>query len=163
MPYTGVHSYLNSEASAYGPGLRVGAMIGGRVSDVVSLNGELTYDISNVHSPPADGYSETGGDLAFSPMLQLPFNAVEIVLGMKLGLFELHRTLSDGFVTNGVGYVTGIRAGVFLPVSPRTSFGLLASYDLKWVPGARAACPTSPDPCGRGNGQVLSLSAAAVF
>lgn len=164
MPYTGVHSYQNSEASSYGPGLRVGALIGGRVSDALSLNGELTYDINNLHVPLSTNVSsETGRELALCPILQLPFGAAEVVLGMKLGLFELHRTLADGFVTNGVGKVAGIKAGVFLSLSPRTSVGLLASYDVHWVSGVGGPCPTSPDPCGAGTGRIVGLAAAAVF
>ena len=41
MPYVGMHSFQHQEASAFGPGLRVGTFIGGRINDICSLNAEL--------------------------------------------------------------------------------------------------------------------------
>src|SRR5437868_1046483 len=68
MPFAGVHSYQHSEASHYDPGARVGALLGGRIGDVASLNGEIAVNVSNVHGVPSGvSYEETNVVVGFSP------------------------------------------------------------------------------------------------
>jgi hypothetical protein len=51
LPYLGLHSYQNQEAHAYRPGLRIGSFIGARVSERLSISGELTIDRARIDSP----------------------------------------------------------------------------------------------------------------
>jgi hypothetical protein len=54
LPYLGLHSYQNVDMAAYSPGARFGALFGGRLSHWLSLNGELTVDVSDIpHAKPA--------------------------------------------------------------------------------------------------------------
>jgi hypothetical protein len=133
LPYFGVHTYQNSDASGYGPGLRFGSLIGGRLNDRLSLNADVTVDVSNVASA-GSGFQEYSIALAFAPMLQLPARPLEIVVGPKVGLFVLNTELTSGDVTAGStqrGVLFGIDTGVFLPVSATTSLGVLLAFEFR--------------------------------
>ena len=133
LPYFGVHTYQNSEASAYGPGLRFGSLIGGRLNDRLSLNADLTVDVSNV-GIAGSGFREYSIAFAFAPLLQIPARLLEIVVGPKVGLFVLNTEFSSGDVRgrdHQPGVVFGIDTGVFLPVSPTTSMGVLLAFELR--------------------------------
>ena len=126
LPYFGVHTYQNSDASVYGPGLRFGSLIGGRLNDRLSLNADLTVDVSNVGIAGSFGFRrEYSIAFAFAPLLQMPARRLEIVVGPKVGLFVLNTEISSGDVTGETsqrGVVFGIDIGVFVPVSQTTSW-----------------------------------------
>lgn len=86
LPFLGIHSYQHQEASAYAPGLRLGTLLGGRISDVVSLNGELTLDFSNPRAAAAS-FQERAFRVAFNPMIEVPAGPVALMFGAKLGAF----------------------------------------------------------------------------
>jgi hypothetical protein len=173
LPYLGVHSWQNSEAAGYEPGARFGVMLGGRLSDVWSLNGEMSFDISNVARPPSGitDYSEWTLDLAFSPMFQVPAGSVEFALGPKFGIFVLenHGTDAGGAMASGQlsGYLVGINVGLFVPLSPQTSLGVLLSYEQKWADHACVRVGGVAEQCGTVTGshtaEILGLTGAALF
>src|SRR5262249_45008825 len=111
MPYAGIHSYQSQDASNYDPGARVGALIGGRIGDIASLNGELSVNISNLHGiPSGTSYSQTNVIFAFSPLFQIPAGSVEVVLGPKAGIFVMETSVSSSGVSvseNVEGWILG--------------------------------------------------------
>ena len=142
LPYLGVHSYQNTEATAYGPGVRLGSLIGGRLNDLLSLNADVTLDISNVNGA-GSGFREYSISLAFAPLLQVPVRLLEFVVGPKVGVFIVDTELAAmGFTTSSTqpGVVFGVAAGVFLRVSATTSMGVLLAFDLR---NGNNVCPTS--------------------
>jgi hypothetical protein len=171
LPYLGVHSYQNQEASAYDPGARLGVLLGGRVGEVASLNGELSVNRSNVHGlPSTTRFEETNVVFAFSPLFHLPAGAVELALGPKLGIFVIERSVSDTGASlhlNVDGYALGANLGFFIPVSPLTSLGVLVSYDLLFADQACQTVASAAETCGSASDsnsfRVLGLTAAALF
>ena len=168
LPYFGVHTYQNREASAYGPGLRFGSLIGGRLNDRLSLNANVTVDVSNVASS-GSGFREYAVALAFTPLLQIPARPLEIVVGPKAGLFVMDTEITTmGFTISASqqGVLFGIDTGVFLPVSATTSMGVMLAFELR----------RANDPCvgisqgglctsGNANGlaSIVGMTAAVLF
>ena len=64
MPFIGIQSDQNDN-SGTGPGLRVGGLIGGRISEQFSFNGELLFDWENLNTIPA-GVSASAYILQFA-------------------------------------------------------------------------------------------------
>jgi hypothetical protein len=166
LPYVGLHSYQNQEASAYGPGLRIGSLFGGRIGDLVSINGEVTVDRANVHS--VLNIQQWFFRTSLSPLVHLPAGRVEVELGPKLGIYSVSTNYSDTgatIETASSGYSTGINAGMFASLSAQTSIGGLLSFDLMWSKrtcalslGGTATCGSTTDV-----GKVLGLSGALLF
>jgi len=166
MPFVGIHSYQQAEAFNTDPGLRLGGFIGGRLNDIVSLNGEVRFDITNPGDLPAGtDVSEFAYSATFSPLFQLPTGGAEFVLGPKVGAVSVSQKFSDAttsFQTSGFGFVLGGNAGVFVPVSPATSLGVLLSFELAKVGvvcGGGSCNSTSDVPISK----VLGLTASALF
>jgi len=171
LPYAGIHSYQNQEASAYGPGARLGVLLGGRIGEVASLNGELSINRSNVHGMPSvSSFEETNVIFAFTPLFQLPAGPLELVLGPKLGIFVIERSYGDVGISvseNLEGYVMGANLGLFFPLSPRASLGVLLSYDLLFADRACQTVASTSESCASlsdsNSLRVLGLTAAAMF
>jgi hypothetical protein len=174
LPYIGMHSYQHAKAATYDPGLRLGGFIGGRFNDTASLNLELTFDYSNVASNvavPAPTFREWVLDFVVSPLFRLPpSGSAELVLGPKAGLFVSESTPS---FARKWGFVLGVNMGLFMPISPTTSFGLLLSFGWKHTLGGCAdiggAAIGGADlvSCGIAResrfAQVFGLTGAAMF
>jgi hypothetical protein len=166
LPYVGLHSYQNQEASAYGPGLRIGALFGGRIGDLLSINGEVTLDRANINS--VIGLQQWFFRTSLSPLVHLPAGSLEISLGPKLGIYSVSTNYSDTGLTietASSGYTTGINAGVFVPVSTRTSIGGLLAFDLMWSTRTCALALGGTAQCGSTTdvGKVLGVTGAALF
>ena len=136
-PYLGIHSYQQQDAFNLDPGLRVGAFAGGRLNDIASLNAEVKMDLTNASNVPSGtSFSEYALDFTFSPLFQLPAGSVEVVIGPKVGLFisRAHQTdAASDLSIELTGLVLGGNAGLFVPVTPATSLGVLISLELKDV------------------------------
>ena len=107
--------------------------MGVRISDRFALNGELTFNLSNVNGV-LSGFREYSIDLAVAPLFQLPAGSVEIVLGPKLGIFVVdseNPATGVGTSTTQNGIIVGVSAGVFVPVSAATSMGVLLAFELR--------------------------------
>lgn len=166
LPYVGFHSFQNQDASSYGPGLRVGSLFGARIGDLVSINGELTFDRANIDS--VIGLQQWFFRTSLSPLIHLASGPVELSLGPKLGIYSVSTNYSDTGLTietASSGYLTGINGGVFAPVSAQTSIGGLVSFDLMWSKrtcalsfGGTAQCGSTTDV-----GKVFGLSGGVLF
>ena len=173
LPYIGTHSYQTDTTRAYFPGLRLGTLIGGRITETLSLNWELTFDISNIDEPAGSpSSSEFAFDFAFSPLVHIPAGPAEIVLGPKLGVFWVSTDVHDNTVSyssvshQGTGVVGGITAGTFMAVSGSVSLGVLLSGELRRIAhscavtdGEIALCDLARDSAA----SIIGLTAAAIF
>jgi hypothetical protein len=171
MPFVGIHSYQHPEAYNTDPGLRLGSFLGGRLNDVFSLNAEVRFDVTNPGDLPAGtNVNEYAYSITFSPLFQVPSGGAEVVLGPKVGAVFVSQEFSNATArlhTSGLGVVVGANTGVFLPVSPSASLGLLLSFELARVAFAcvrdtfgDSRCDTVGD---APTSMVLGLTAAAVF
>ena len=166
LPYVGLHSYQNQDASYYGPGLRVGSLFGGRLGNLVSINGEVTFDRANINAvfPLQQWFFRT----SLSPLLHLAAGPVELGLGPKLGIYSVSTSQSDTSLTiktASSGYSTGINAGVFAALSAQTSIGGLLSFDVMWSTRTCALSLGGTAPCGSTEdvGKVVGLSGGVLF
>jgi hypothetical protein len=149
LPYLGIHSYQNADMAGYSPGARFGTLLGGRVSHWLSLNGELTLDVSDIpHGSGASSLKEGSEyyvDLAFSPLVHLVRGPVELVAGPKVGFFRAETSFSgsssgaSGESTSLSGITAGFNAGAFVPVSGLVELGGLLSIEAR---DAREYCAT---------------------
>jgi len=172
VPYIGTHTYQSEANGAYFPGFRIGSMVGARVTDALSLNWELTFDISNIDTAPATpSSSEFAFDFAFSPMFHIPAGVAEFLVGPKLGVFWVHTDVrnNSSYIDEshqGTGILGGITAGTFMNVSSTVALGFLLSGELRKIEhactvnaGEIALCDLARD----GSAAVAGLTAAAIF
>ena len=95
MPFIGLQSDQSANADT-GPGFRVGGLVGGRINEQFSFNGELVFDWLNLNNIPA-GVSASAYfiQVAAAPLFHVQASpTAEIVLGPKLGLFFAHASES---------------------------------------------------------------------
>lgn len=166
MPFVGIHSYQQAEAFNTDAGLRFGALVGGRLNDRFSLNGELHVDITNPGDlPEGNDFSEFAYSVAFSPLMELPASGAEFVLGPKIGMVSVVQNVTDATGsahTSGFGLVLGGNAGVFAAMSRAASFGVLFSFELARVEvicdyGCHSTTIAPPI------SKILAVTAAALF
>jgi hypothetical protein len=158
-------------------GLHAGVLVGGRINDWASLNGELSLDWFNPSSVPSGiDVTEMMFTLAFSPLVHAPVGSGEFVIGPSLGVFELQADLSGTSSVTGVsshfngsahGWLVGGNAGFFLPVSSTVRLGILVGFRSH---SATESCTTSgsqPEKCRSDNlGSSLKMvntTIAALF
>jgi len=169
LPYVGLHSYRQKEASAYGPGLRFGGLFGVRVIDQLSLSAELTVDHSKINQPvyvEQDWYFR----VSLSPIVHVRVRSLELALGPKLGFYSVSSTYDAGGARVDVtdsGYATGVNAGVFTAISTELSIGLLLAFDVMWSQGICVATAGIGivEKCGptKDVGEVLGVTAGLLF
>jgi hypothetical protein len=142
IPYIGGHSFQGDGGAILGPGWRVGALVGFRVNEYFTINGELTVDVLNATSlPPGDSsaaydyYSEVQGIIGLSPLVAFPVGGVELAFGPKLGFWGADYYQNSMVRGNGSGTYSGYDLGangvVFVQVGRKLWLGGLASFDLR--------------------------------
>lgn len=170
MPFIGLQSEQNAN-SGTGPGLRVGGVVGGRLSEQFSFNGELLFDWENLNNIPA-GVSASAYFLQFSlaPLFHVEASpTAEIVVGPKVGLFFAHasESASLGGLTvdtsgSSEGLVLGANLGAFFRLSDALALGGLINFDYlraEWCSISQGGdCTTSSDGI-----KVISFAGAAQF
>jgi hypothetical protein len=168
--YLGPHFFLGDNASDLGPGFRLGTILGGRLNERFSINGELTFDFLNQrNTDPTVDSSAIEIDFAFSPLFHIPSGNMEFVVGPKLALSVGEKTDMTGGATDttsvtGVGY--GVNTGLFVLLSRSTAIGGMATFIARhftescYTPdgGAQMCQSISGD-----TDKVLSISAALLF
>ena len=169
LPYVGINSFSGEGTTGLDPGLRLGAILGGRVSDIFSANGELTIDIMNPDVPEGTSVSEAMVHMTFSPLFHARTTNAEIVLGPKLGLWALsgHASTYGASVDfEQQGWTIGGNAGVFFPVGGgTTSLGMLLSYANLQLTRSCATTGVYGQQCSEADGSadVFGLTFAALF
>ncbi|MEP6653497.1 MAG: hypothetical protein ABJA82_09080, partial [Myxococcales bacterium] len=171
LPFLGLNSFQGKAGDNIGLGLRLGTLLGGRLNEMVSLNGEFTIDVVNPENVPS------GVDLnvvevvfAFSPLVHVPAGTVELVVGPKLGFWGGSATESAGGMTDKAsfsGFVLGLNAGLFGALGSSMSVGGLISFDVRTI---RRSCMTPSgfaEQCTTDNtgdaDKVLGVNAALLF
>jgi hypothetical protein len=169
MPFVGVQSIQNANSNT-GPGLRIGGVVGARMTDQFSFNGELLFDLENFSNVPP-GFDESAYFIqaAAAPLFHVQASpTAEIVLGPKLGMFVDHVSASGGLGAytvnlsgNAEGYLLGANVGAFFRVSDALSLGGLVNFDYlreEWCSANQGTCTVSD------NGiKVISFAGAAQF
>lgn len=136
MPSLGIHSFQNESAKT-DPGFRTGALLGGRVAEVLSINGEAVLDVLNPSNVP-DGVSVSAIQFhaALSPLVHARAEGLELVAGPKLGLFALSSTSSgfgDSIEEFARGWLVGFNLGVFGALTDTLSIGGRLSFDVEYA------------------------------
>jgi hypothetical protein len=174
--YLGMHGFHERAGNQTTPGLRLGGLLGGRLSDVFSLNGEFAADLLRFKDLP-DGVTASAAevDLAFSPMIHVLGDKVELALGPRLGfwggygqlkatgrLLQSEKTLK----ISGSGALYGLNAGLFASLGT-ASLGMLASYSFRSVGRTCLTDGDLPEACDDSPSQdaerVWSVSGALLF
>jgi hypothetical protein len=168
LPFIGFHSYQGNNATGLDAGLRLGGLMGFRIGEFVSLNGELSVDVLNPNFVQAgSNYSEYDTMLAFSPLVHVPLGNVELAFGPKFGVWVGSYSESGAqFYQTGsgssVGGDLGAQGGVFFAVGPRLWLGGLTSFDVRSYTQQcfESACSSSNLPP---SDKVLALSFALMM
>jgi hypothetical protein len=144
MPFLGVHSFQDSGDSGLDPGLRVGTFLGSFVTNDLSVNGALTFDIANPNERAAPLH--VGAQMleaSFSPFLHMGSPQVEFILGPKLGLWNMWTQLTipagvlgptavSGDATTQ-GWTIGANMGLLVAPSPAALVGVIFSLEVRDV------------------------------
>jgi hypothetical protein len=165
-----VHSLSGDDTSATDPGLRLGAILGGRATEVVSANGEITVDVFNFDTSAGGSASGSMFQMTLSPLFHAAKANADIVIGPKLGVWALSSRASAGGVSTSVeerGWTLGANAGVFFPVGQgSTALGLLFSFANLQVTRACQSISGSAEQCSGdvdGDFNIFSLTLAAML
>lgn len=163
---------IQNDGSPTGLGLRLGLVLGGRLDDRFSLNGEVVYDLLDPdHAVP--GVIFYNFEASAAPLFHLPLPwGTEALLGPKLGLFRAgasgqgERDATDAVYT---GLLLGANLGAFVQVSRRNEIevGALVGFDLEKAlscglngnVGNGASCTASALPVQ----EIISASAGVLF
>jgi hypothetical protein len=185
LPFLGVATHLGDSGRFYDASASLGVMMGGRLSPFndkgvrLSLDGELRFQPINFKDvPPGESWSGTQFEIGPSPLLHVPFQMGEFVVGPKIALFgyEANYTFPDtnGFDTttreNWSGWSWGINTGAFFAVSRLLSLGAMVSLSFR-KPLEKCVTPGSGVTAGIEEcqqleyawEQVLGVHAAALF
>ena len=174
IPYIGGHSFQGDGGAILGPGLRVGGLMGVRVNEYLTLNGELTLDFLNAslsQTGTYDSYNEQQATIGLSPLLNFPVSEnVELAFGPKAGIWGssynqyLNNRSGDGTYS---GYNFGANGAVFVQVGRKLWLGGLATFDLR-VYGNSCFTPSSgKERCTATNvpaaDKIIAFSALLMF
>ena len=168
--YAGAHSLSGDGTSTTHPGLRLGAILGGRATEVVSANGEITVDVFNFDTSAGGSASGSMFQMTLSPLFHAATASADIVIGPKLGVWALSSRASVGGVSTSVeerGWTFGANAGVFFPVGQgSTALGLLFSAASLHVTRACGSISGSAEQCSGDvddDFNIFSLTFAAML
>lgn len=135
LPFIGINHPFGKTGEGTTTGFRIGTLLGGRLNDSLSLNGEILIDPINFKGQTTA--SETWVDLAFSPLFHAVGRDVEVVVGPKLGFFAGG---GDGYAdpVNGdkqsfTGVVAGINAGLFARVGSSALLGGMLNVQFRKI------------------------------
>jgi hypothetical protein len=154
MPYIGLNVPVGSSGDSFGPGFRLGALLGGHLNPMLSLNGEMTIDVMNIkNAPSGTDVSEVMVDLLFSPLVHFGTDQIEGFVGPKIGGFGMSGSAKAG--TNSVdgkaqGLAYGFNLGVAAPLGSVAIGGLVsyvgrhATKICTTVSGQSERCDSSP-------------------
>ncbi|HEX4406568.1 MAG TPA: hypothetical protein VH560_17135, partial [Polyangia bacterium] len=165
LVYLGVNSLQGATGNNYDVGFRIGTIMGGRVNDQFSINGELTIDALNQKNSSNADVSEIEADLALSPLFHVHSGNLELVVGPKLGVMGYEYDAGGSTLFKGHGWVYGVNAGAFASISRAVSIGGLVSFEARSFTQAQQ-CATSDD-CSDVKtpdaDKVLGITGAIIF
>ena len=152
MPFIGIQSIspirnnFVDEAGNFGGGYRLGGLVGGRANRWLSLNAAIAVDFGN-DSRGDEGYAGglTEWLLTFCPLLHLGPDAVQVLVGPKVGLLwgSESNGQSGGYYQESAdwyGLTYGAQLGIFFRLVPAVSLGGILSVD--WMRPLTGTCDT---------------------
>ena len=171
MVFVGVNSLAGSTGKNEDVGFRLGTIMGGRVNDKFSINGEFTIDILNPNNVPSGlDVSELELDIAISPLFHVQTGNVELVVGPKIGIMAYSQQTDVGSTSSkitGNGYVYGLNAGAFASISRSVSLGGLISFAGRKFSQVCGPDDTGAQTCSADNlpaaDKVLGVTGAVLF
>jgi len=168
VPMIGINSLQGDSGRGAGPGLRLGLLAGSRLSELLSLNIGLAFDVVNLDVPPGASASRFIFDLGFNPLFHFPLQKLDIVAGPLAGVFVDHGSATGAGVsvdTWAYGWTAGVNAGVLFPVGGKARVGGLANFYLR-NPFKVCVSANGRDTCtssGVDSVKTLALSLAALL
>lgn len=122
IPQVGVNTFQEETAQSLSPGLRLAGLVGGHVSNAVSLGGTLTFDWMNWDLPSGYDASSFIFEAAFTPLFHAGDSRAEFVVGPALGVwmrsFDAHSAATGNMASSTArGLSLGGNFGLFVPVS----------------------------------------------
>lgn len=169
LPFVGFESFQNDTLPAEGLGLRLGFIGGGRLSEMVSINGEAVIDVSHLKDEPTSvSESEYTFQLSFAPLLHLvpPGTPIEVAVGPKVGFFRTADSATEYGVSQSatvLGLLLGVNVAGFGRISDSLALGAIFSFDGE---KATSCSLSSSYSCTTDNApwfKVISFSVAALF
>jgi hypothetical protein len=173
LPFVGLHAVEGIASSDYDAGLRLGGLLGTRVTPAVSLNVELAFNFLNPNRVNGTSTTQASGHdftIAFSPLFHGSSNLGELVVGPKLGYW------SSGITTPGqggselqfsqAGWAFGFNVGAFAGLNDTVALGALLAYQMTFLAQSCSRGATVPiQGCTSDDfaPQILSFSIAALF
>ena len=131
MPFIGVQIPTGDFGDLFDAGLRLGTLLGGHVSQMLSLNGELNIDVLNPKGVPSGmDVTAVAVDMFFSPLVHFGTDAFEAFVGPRFGFSGIMISAKSGSTTSdtsytGIGY--GVNAGFGIPLGSM-AVGAMFSY-----------------------------------
>ncbi len=168
MVFLGVNSLAGSTGQNENVGFRLGTIMGGRVNESFSINGEFTLDVLNPKNVPSNvDLTEFELDLAISPLFHVQTGSnVELVVGPKLGIMVYEKDDGGSPVIKGNGYVYGLNAGAFASISRSVSLGGLISFAARKFTEVQDCAPDgtcTTDDNLPGADKVFGITGAILF
>jgi hypothetical protein len=138
VPYVGVSSFQGNTGKGLDAGFRAGALGGGHINPMFSVNGEITMDILNSNDKAIATFTGIDLDLALSPLVHVRVDSVELVFGPKLGAFfgRINTEMPVGAMVLTAketerGWLAGVNAGAFFSLSRSFGLGALLSFVVR--------------------------------
>ena len=168
VPMIGVSSFQGDSGRGTAPGLRLGLLAGSRLTELLSLNVGLAFDVVNVDVPPGASAGRYVFDVGFNPLFHFPLEKLEIVAGPVAGVFVDYGSASGAGLsvdTWAYGWTAGANAGVLFPVGRKVRLGGLANVYFR-NPLKVCVITNGMDTCrssGLESVNTIALSFAAVL
>ena len=145
-------------------------MVGGRLAEMFSINGEIGFDVINPKNVPAGvDVTALSVDLTLSPLVHVRTGAIEFVAGPRLGFwasaFELKQAGGTGKASLS-GSLFGLNLGLFANVSNSLAVGGLLNFDIRTQGRVCIQDPGATEVCGDVTGdaaKVVGITGAALF
>jgi hypothetical protein len=168
LPYLGTHSPVGDAGKQYDLGLHTGILVGGRLSEFVSLNGDATLDWLNpTDTGGATDVSDILLSVAAAPLAHVPVGIAELLIGPEFGWFyEEAEATAPNFIIGGSsgthlrvtahGYLLGVQAGALFSIRRSIGLGGLLGFSYRRPTQACLTIDNQPETC-RGNTNDASL------
>jgi hypothetical protein len=177
LPFFGAHSYRGASGKNHNVGVRLGSLLGARINQSVSLNGEVSFDLENPENEAGVDSSSSTAKVALAPLLHSRSvdGSRQLVVGFKMGLWanSFDVTMSGQTGTgSSTGWLMGLNLGWLFDVGDVMALGLLAAYEIQTPlgacsrpPGGQRTCYDSgaPNTAKLETFRLASLSLAAMF
>ena len=168
VPMIGINSHQGDSGRDTGPGLRLGLLLGSRLTELLSLNVGFAFDLVNLNVPSGADAGRYVLDVGFNPLFHFPLEKLDIVAGPLAGVFVDYGSAGGGGLsvdTWAYGWTAGANAGVLFPVGPKVRLGGLANFYFR-NPLKICVIANGSDMCGSSgldSVKTIALSFAALL